>query len=105
VERVFSNLIGNALEAMPDGGDVRITAEMRDGAVVVRTEDNGPGSRRIRSQLFQLVSAGKRNGGLATAPRQTVMDHGETCGWSPTCARRAFRPPDRAIAQAQSLHV
>jgi signal transduction histidine kinase len=112
VERVFSNLIGNALEAMPDGGDVRIAAEMLDGAVVVHIEDNGPGiAPEIRSQLFQpFVSAGKRNGlglGLALS-RQTVIDHGGDM-WVESRpvrgARFSFRLPGAHIAQAQSLHV
>lgn len=35
VERVFANLIGNALEVMPDGGRIRISACARDGAAHV----------------------------------------------------------------------
>lgn len=80
MERVFLNLIGNALEAMPLGGAVRISASIGNGSVVVKVEDTGPGiSPGIRSQLFHpFVSAGKRNGlglGLALS-RQTVLDHG-----------------------------
>jgi signal transduction histidine kinase len=80
MERAFVNLVGNALEAMPSGGEVRITAELRDGSVIVRVEDNGPGiAPEIRSQLFQpFVTAGKKNGlglGLALS-RQTVLEHG-----------------------------
>jgi len=80
IERAFVNLIGNALEAMPDGGAVRISATLEDGAAVVQVEDDGPGiAPEIRSQLFQpFVSAGKRNGlglGLALS-RQTVLEHG-----------------------------
>jgi signal transduction histidine kinase len=80
MERAFVNLIGNALEAMPDGGEVRISAEVEDGSVLIHVEDNGPGiAPEIRSQLFQpFVTAGKRNGlglGLALS-RQTVLEHG-----------------------------
>ena len=80
IERAFVNLIANALDAMPEGGAVRISAVLDDGAAVVRVEDNGPGiAPEIRSQLFQpFVSAGKRNGlglGLALS-RQTVLEHG-----------------------------
>jgi signal transduction histidine kinase len=80
MERAFVNLIGNALEAMPDGGAVRISAEVEDGSVLIHVEDNGPGiAPEIRSQLFQpFVTAGKRNGlglGLALS-RQTVLEHG-----------------------------
>src|SRR5262249_8236438 len=80
MERAFSNLIGNALEAMPEGGTVRITAELDGDTVVAHVEDNGPGiAPEIRSQLFQpFVTAGKRNGlglGLAVS-RQTVIEDG-----------------------------
>ncbi|MGI8742822.1 MAG: ATP-binding protein [Bryobacteraceae bacterium] len=80
MERVFLNLIGNALEAMPDGGCLRISAEKEAGSVVVRVADTGPGiAAQIRPRLFQpFVSSGKKNGlglGLALS-HQTVIDHG-----------------------------
>jgi signal transduction histidine kinase len=82
VERVFLNLVGNALEAMPSGGTIRIRASVDDDQALVEVEDNGPGiSPEIRSQLFQpFVSFGKKGGlglglGLALS-RQTVLDHG-----------------------------
>jgi signal transduction histidine kinase len=80
VERIFANLIGNALEAINGPGEVRLTAEVEEGAATVHVEDTGPGiAQEIRAQLFQpFVSAGKRNGlglGLALS-RQTVLDHG-----------------------------
>ena len=80
VERVFINLIGNALEAMPMGGAVRISASVMPDAVTIEVADNGPGiSPEIRDHLFQpFVSSGKKNGlglGLALS-RQTILDHG-----------------------------
>ena len=80
VERVFINLMGNALEAMPTGGEICIGAALDSGAVTVRVEDTGPGiSPEIHEHLFQpFVSSGKRNGlglGLALS-RQTILDHG-----------------------------
>src|SRR6185369_12754013 len=80
MERVFLNLIGNALEAMPEGGSIRI-AELVDGeSVLIQFSDTGPGILpSIRAKLFEpFVSAGKKNGlglGLALS-RQTVLDHG-----------------------------
>jgi signal transduction histidine kinase len=80
MERAFVNLIGNALEAMPGGGQVRLSARLDAGMALVEVADNGPGiAAEIRSQLFQpFVSAGKRNGlGLGLAlTRQTVLEHG-----------------------------
>jgi len=80
VERVFINLIGNALEAMPNGGEIRIDAAVDSDAVTVQVSDTGPGiSPDIRDHLFQpFVSSGKKNGlglGLALS-RQTILDHG-----------------------------
>jgi signal transduction histidine kinase len=112
VERAFANLIGNALEAMAGSGEVRITAEIEDGAAVVHVEDTGPGiAQEIRAQLFQpFVSAGKRNGlglGLALS-RQTVLDHGGDM-WAESApghgARFSFRLPGAHIAQAPGLVV
>ena len=80
MERAFVNLIGNAIEAMPEGGEVRISAVLDRGSVLVHVDDTGPGvAPEIRSKLFQpFVTAGKRNGlGLGLAlTRQTVLDHG-----------------------------
>jgi signal transduction histidine kinase len=80
IERVFMNLIGNALEAMPNGGCVEIRAQRNGDSVVIRVDDTGPGiPPSVRKHLFQpFVSEGKNNSmglGLALA-RQTVLDHG-----------------------------
>jgi signal transduction histidine kinase len=80
MERVFSNLLGNAVEAMPRGGEIRISATRQSKSVVVQVEDNGPGvSESIQARLFEpFASAGKKNGlglGLALS-RQTVQAHG-----------------------------
>jgi signal transduction histidine kinase len=80
MERVFQNLIGNAIDAMPGGGCVVVHAARRDGGILVSVEDTGPGiPAEIAGQLFQpFVTAGKKNGmglGLALA-RKTVLSHG-----------------------------
>ena len=80
MERVFLNLIDNALEVMPEGGAIRIAATVERGSVVVSVADTGPGiAPEIRDRLLHpFVTKGKKNGlglGLALA-RQTVLDHG-----------------------------
>lgn len=80
MERVFQNLLSNAIEAMPNGGSVSIHADRRDGEIVVSVEDTGPGiPSSIADQLFEpFVTAGKKNGvglGLALS-RKTVVSHG-----------------------------
>jgi signal transduction histidine kinase len=80
IERVFLNLIDNALGMMPKGGTLRISAKTEGSSVTVRVQDTGPGiPSQIRSRLFQpFVTAGKKSGvGLGLAfSHQTVLDHG-----------------------------
>lgn len=100
MERTFVNLIGNAIEAMPEGGEVRVSAARVNGSALVEVADTGPGiAAGIRDRLFQpFVTSGKRNGlglGLALS-RQAILDHGGDL-WvesSPgTGARFRFRLP------------
>jgi signal transduction histidine kinase len=79
IERVFLNLIGNAIEAMPSGGNVEIAAECNGHNVLVRVDDTGPGiPADVRQRLFQpFATSGKGGLGLGLAlSRQTVLDHG-----------------------------
>jgi signal transduction histidine kinase len=77
---VFFNLITNALEAMPGGGEIHIEATRGRDHVLVTIEDTGPGiPDEIRDKVFEpFVTAGKENGlGLGLAfSRQAVLDHG-----------------------------
>jgi len=80
MERVFSNLFENAIEAMRSGGKISIDSEANGESILVRVEDSGPGiNPALRGRLFQpFVTAGKKNGlglGLALS-RQTLLDHG-----------------------------
>jgi signal transduction histidine kinase len=79
MERVFMNLLHNSLEAMPDGGTLRVTSRQDVTTVTVQVEDNGPGIPETAwATLFQpFASFGKKNGlglGLALS-RQTVLDY------------------------------
>jgi signal transduction histidine kinase len=77
---MFFNLITNALEAMPRGGEVRIGATRNRDYVLVAIEDTGPGiPHEIRDKVFEpFVTAGKENGlGLGLAfSRRAVLDRG-----------------------------
>jgi signal transduction histidine kinase len=78
MERIFFNLIANALEAMPHGR-IPIGARQRDNGVLI-VEDIRPGiPRAIQDRLFEpFVTASKDDGlglGLALS-RQTVLNHG-----------------------------
>jgi len=80
MERVFINLVTNAVEAMPCGGRILISAKETTGFAFIEVEDSGPGiPPEIQDRLFEpFVSAGKKDGlglGLATSLR-TIRDHG-----------------------------
>jgi signal transduction histidine kinase len=80
MERVFQNLIANAVDAMPQGGCVVVHAERQQQSAVISVADTGPGiPEELKPHLFEpFATARKRNGmglGLALS-RQTVMDHG-----------------------------
>jgi signal transduction histidine kinase len=93
MERVFFNLIANAVEAMPAGGELRIASRKAGNYVLIRLEDTGPGiPPGIRDRLFEpFVTAGKQDGlglGLALA-RQTVLNHGGDI-WTEPCVGARF---------------
>ena len=98
IQSVFVNLIANALEAMPTGGQLDIAARKAGNYVLIELEDTGPGiPEAIRDRLFEpFVTAGKRNGlglGLALS-RQTVLNHGGDIWAEPaTGARFVIRLP------------
>src|SRR6266567_4496258 len=89
---MFFNLITNALEAMPGGGEVRIAAMRNGDFVMVAIEDTGPGiPHEIRDKVFEpFVTAGKANGlGLGLAfSRQAVLDHGGDMWIEPAAGAR-----------------
>ena len=53
LNQVWSNLIDNALDAVPPRGQVEVSAATHRGAIVVRIVDNGPGVPvEIRDRIF-----------------------------------------------------
>jgi NtrC-family two-component system sensor histidine kinase KinB len=84
IQRVFQNLIGNAIKFTPPGGTIRVGArsEPDDGhMVIVSISDTGPGiSPDIQSHLFQRFVRGRdpgRGSGLGLAfCRLAIEAHG-----------------------------
>jgi signal transduction histidine kinase len=79
MRRALVNLIENALDAMPDGGTLRVETALDCGTACIRVVDDGSGiPLEIAETLFDpFVTAGKRNGtglGLAVV-RKVVEDH------------------------------
>jgi signal transduction histidine kinase len=54
LNQIWSNLIENALDAIPESGRVEVQAKGENGRVVVRIVDNGPGiPDGIRDRIFE----------------------------------------------------
>ena len=77
---VLTNLLVNALEVMPVGGSLCISATAGEASVVVRVLDTGPGiAPEIRDRLFQPFVTARKPGGLGLGlaqARRVVTDHG-----------------------------
>lgn len=78
IDRVFFNLITNALVAMPHGGTVRIGASKAVNCVLITLEDTGPVIPcGIRDRLFEpFVTTGMECGLSLALSRQTLLAHG-----------------------------
>jgi nitrogen fixation/metabolism regulation signal transduction histidine kinase len=77
--RAIGNLVGNALDAMPDGGILRVAAAVKDGALAIEVADTGPGlTDEQRTRLFTPYYTTKKGGtGLGLAIVQGIVsDHG-----------------------------
>jgi two-component system NtrC family sensor kinase len=85
LNQVFMNLLLNAVQAIPEQGEIRIRTRAQDGGVVVEIEDTGSGIPesdlpRIFQAGFTTRVRGSGTGlGLAICKR-IVDDHGGTIG-------------------------
>jgi PAS domain S-box-containing protein len=81
MHRVFSNLVLNAIQAMPDGGELSVSASLEDETVAISVSDTGVGiPEEMRDKLFSPLMTRKAKGtGLGLAVVKRIVDaHGGT---------------------------
>ena len=88
LHRALSNLVLNAMDAMPDGGRLIVRSRRDDGRVIIEVADTGSGMTPEECErIFTPYYTSKQHGtGLGLAIVQSVVsDHGGrvTCKASP----------------------
>ena len=79
IRRVFINLLTNAVEAMPNGGDLIISSKESNGFVEIAISDTGTGlEKRIQENLWKPLQTTKTKGmGLGLPICKRIIDaHG-----------------------------
>ncbi|WP_438444721.1 ATP-binding protein [Gorillibacterium sp. sgz5001074] len=77
LKQVFVNVIKNALEAMPDGGELSITVSKRDGEALIVVTDTGCGiPDKVLARIGEPFYTTKENGnGLGIMICRSIMDN------------------------------
>ena len=81
LKRVLINLIQNAVQAMPNGGMLKINAQRQGKLASISVEDTGEGiSEEVKGKLFTPLFTTKSKGqgfGLAVVKRLSEAQNGE----------------------------
>jgi PAS domain S-box-containing protein len=79
IQQVLVNLILNAFQVMPEGGNLTLSCHEESGGVCLKVEDDGPGiPDDVLPWIFQPFYTSKKNGsGLGLAISQKILlEHG-----------------------------
>jgi two-component system, NtrC family, nitrogen regulation sensor histidine kinase NtrY len=73
LERAITNVVNNAIQAMPEGGKLEVCGEKKDSRIVVSVSDTGVGiPDEVKPKLFTPMMTTKTKGqgfGLAASKR------------------------------------
>jgi signal transduction histidine kinase len=103
LQQAVLNLVLNSIQAMPQGGVVRLSCALRDGFVELSVEDNGPGlSSDLERALFEERMTTKPEGSGLGLPlvRRIAESHGGEISYRPRTgggAAMILRLPSRAV--------
>lgn len=81
LKQLFWNLSRNAIQAMPSGGELKISAERRKGSAILVWQDTGVGmTEEVRQRAFEpFMTTNPQGTGLGLAVVYTAIeDHGGT---------------------------
>jgi signal transduction histidine kinase len=75
IQQVLLNLMLNAVEVMPEGGDLQLDTEIVDGRAQIYVKDQGSGiPEGLRDRIFESFLTGKRDGtGLGLTISKRIM--------------------------------
>jgi two-component system NtrC family sensor kinase len=75
IQQVFFNLVLNAMDVMPEGGTIRISAAVQENTIQVDFQDSGPGvSPEMKETIFEpFVSSGDDGTGLGLSVSYGIL--------------------------------
>lgn len=80
LEKILSNLIGNALKYCPAGSQVKVVSQIRQEHLVIEVKDNGPGipekeQKKVFRRFFRgKYSSGKNGTGIGLSLVKELVD-------------------------------
>jgi PAS domain S-box-containing protein len=77
LREVFANLINNAIDAMPQGGNIRITSFKEDSYIAIKVEDTGIGiANDSKDRIFDpfVTTKGPQSSGLGMSVSYGIID-------------------------------